>query len=237
MININVSCLPRSGSTFIQKVFSDAACMKKLKFIGPGNKPDFVSADSVVCPTRFYYTKQQIKNNKNLNFLIQLRDPRDVLVSQYYYFYNCVVQNEMKKKSQEMVRSNSIDYYVLSDIGVDDLLERSKNLEYTHNLDNVDIILYDKMVLDFRKWIDEAMKHLNLSNNNKNILFNKFGKDFKNIKEINPENITKKRIRITHKRKIIPGDYKQKLKSSTIKILNNKLSSILDIISKYQKFI
>lgn len=163
----------------------------------------------------------------NYKVVLMLRDPRDVLTSFYFsmaYSHNIrcgsrqtinwVLSN--RKKALEM----GIDKFVL-----DRLQEYlDKYTLYCNkflNKPNVLLIRYEDMVNDFGRWLSKIVEFL------------KF--DVK--KEVVDEIISKADFSIekedihSHKRRVSPGDYKQKLKPETINILNEQFKEIFNLLS------
>jgi hypothetical protein len=170
--------------------------------------------------------------------LLHLRDPRDVLTSAYYsHAYNHRI-TERFKPSDEQRRNweeQGVDNFVV------DRIERVKR-EYedlcTHFLgkNNVTLLKYEDMVVNYGKWLEGFLsafaefepkqrtgigRILGLNTHQKiyTSVYNKYKGEF------SPEK--KKEDVYSHKRQVSPGDYKRKLKKSTIELLNNEFSSIL----------
>ena len=76
------------------------------------------------------------------------------------------------------------------------------------------------MVIDFKGWLNKVITPFNISN--KDRVVEKLFKKYDNTFDVSEENIW------GHKRRVIPGDYKEKLKPETVEILNKRFKRILD---------
>lgn len=262
---IKIHCLHRSGSTFLTKFYKRLSELSGIKYYqttgikGIFNINTFLKSKEsfCLCPIRvFPFSNKRISQlsensyieneiNKDFQYIIQLRDPRDILVSQYYSFgwthgYRKQKINEhiyeKKIERRRLIRNMSIDEYVLSDIGYKDLLVRYKPILYLQKFNNIKILKYSEMVLNFKVWSKKASKHFTNDPRIQDIIYKSFCGEFKNIKETHPQTFMKnkplnKSCGKNEKRKVYPGDYNEKLSPKTINILNNKFKSILGFLN------
>lgn len=173
------------------------------------------------------FNEWQIANIGQFKKILLLRDPRDVLTSLYFshaYSHAIPLLNQEELLGlREKALNMTIDEYVIENIPKYVKIYQ----EYCQNLlkeNNVLFITYEKMVTDFDTWLDSIINFLGLNLNLELVSQIKNDADFK-VKE---ENI------YSHKRQVIPGEYKRKLKPETIEILNANFSEILDLLG-YQK--
>lgn len=236
---------------FFKKV-SDLAHIKGYSYNGfykePHNTADKITRDIqhsfCYCPIRTlnfedndnveiwnsYQTEPKVKSgfthikDSNVFHIVQLRDVRDILISRYFSFgwshLNPENSEEHLKYTQEQrtnIQKSTIDDYVLScinnDAGFIATLEAMQTLDRPDL--NITVLKYEDMVLDFEVWATKAIQVFDFSDEDDIVkrLVRLYKDEFKPF----PEDPTK------HKRKMIPGDYKEKLKPETIAILNKKL--------------
>ena len=167
---------------------------------------------------------ENIDNFDKYKVILSIRDPRDVLVSLYYSMaYSHPVPNEFGSKRDEFMNKrnlaldNRIDDFVLSEVDqVHSVFEKYKN--HLCRYDNVGIIKYENMIVDYSEWLTNIsnMSGLSISPSLR-----------KELVEDNLRKSPKSEDKQSHNRKGISGDYKEKLEGSTIEILNSKLESIL----------
>jgi hypothetical protein len=101
--------------------------------------------------------------------------------------------------------------------------------DYINNLlgkKNVTLLKYEEMVTDYRNWIIKFIKPFHIENDEKVV-----GDLSAQSKIFFPSRAVDV---MSHVRHVIPGDYKNKLKSSTIEKLNNIFSTTLDSLG-YKK--
>lgn len=165
-----------------------------------------------------------------VNIVLHLRDPRDVLTSLYFSFafhhpalpglFN--PSDEQRQEWQNM----GIDRFILegrdqNDVKFSDrfLARYSEYCDHILDRSNAVFVKYEEMVSDFSAWLTKVVMPFDFPNE-KNIterLVLKFKDEFHTDKE----DIFK------HKRRITPGDYKEKLKPETIFKLNQMFAPIL----------
>ena len=168
---------------------------------------------------RQYY---RIPNLKNYRVILMLRDPRDVLTSHYYstvYSHSPINSTFLKLRNKAL--NMTVDEYVLYILPY----FKRKYLDYYENVlnqesENILFVKYEEMVLDFEHWVYKIIKHLGLNINDSLV---------KQI--INESNLSvKEENKYSHKRQVQPGDYLNKLKSSTINSINEELNDIIQLM-------
>tara|TARA_B100001248_G_C27268475_1_gene401883 strand:+ start:534 stop:851 length:318 start_codon:yes stop_codon:yes gene_type:complete len=88
------------------------------------------------------------------------------------------------------------------------------NLIKSINDDGFSILKYEDMILDFPTWYKSFCYKLEFDFEIAKTLQNRLSENFKPVNKENP---------LKHKRKMIPGDYKNKLSSNTINEINDRL--------------
>lgn len=161
-------------------------------------------------PLRYFF---KIPTELNAAVVLHLRDPRDVLVSLYYSeaFSHSVIKGvfELGQSERDEIRSKGIDLFVLKK--AEDFNRKYDDYRALLTKPNAIFVKYEDLVLDFPYWLDAVAKGFGIEKRKciDNIC-NKYKREF----DVKIENIH------AHKRKIIPGDYKEKLKPETISKLN-----------------
>ena len=170
----------------------------------------------------YYYgplgTFRKIPNLSHYRIVLQLRDPRDVLTSLYYStaYSHAVISPKLIRRRKEALEMD-IDDYVLH--AANEYLPIYQ--DYCDSLlgkKGVLFLRYEDMVVDFPTWLSQLSRHTGLTGETKSIQEILNAADF----SVNEEDIYAQRRQVT------PGDYLRKLKSETIKILNDRFSEILD---------
>ncbi len=172
-------------------------------------------------PLRFYL---KIPKDVPYRIILHLRDPRDVLVSKFFsdaYSHpdDGSGFHSIEKKLER--RKVGIDNYVIK-ISNEFLITYTKYIKYLLPDKNTIFLKYEEMVFNFDIWLKKVLDSFSIFSPEVNKyyddLFMKYKDEFK-IEREDPKN---------HKRKIIPGDYKEKLSIETIGILNRKFSQVLN---------
>ena len=165
-------------------------------------------------------TNRIIPRFKEYSVFLQLRDPRDVLTSLYYSTaYSHALINQKMVDRRKVAKAMSVDEFVLANAN------QYENIfaQYCQKLSNEPEVLflkYELMVDKFENWLDQLMEHFAFAKANyirQQII------DQSNF-EVASENV------YSHRRQVTPGDYRRKLKSSTIKIIDLQFASILKIL-------
>jgi hypothetical protein len=162
-----------------------------------------------------------IENLDDFKILYMLRDPRDVLTSYYFHwgyelYSNPAVEDYLKVRSEETL-AMTIDEWVLEKFPL--FLERYKTyLEKFNNKPGILFIKYEDMLEDFDNWLNNIIRFIDVNVKKGTIESIKRKANFK----VDKEDVK------AHKRQVIPGDHKRKLKKETINILNSQFNKILD---------
>ena len=164
-----------------------------------------------------------ISNLEDYHIVLMVRDPRDILTSSYYSigYSHQLPEGENKITSfmekRNLAQTATIDEYVLAE-------KESVLQTYQRYLDllvykaNVHVTKYEEMIGDFSTWLDNLLEYCNL----------KITPQLKQklIDEAKNSRPTKEKIS-KHRRQVIPGNYKNKLKTKTIEQLNAYFADVL----------
>jgi hypothetical protein len=170
---------------------------------------------------------ESIPELEKYKIVFMIRDPRDILVSEYYSIaYSHVVPDrrgtkyEYFMKRRNTAQSSSIDDFVVADSErVYGILLRYKHLlidRYPHAY----VTKYEEMIFDFNGWLHGLIENcqLKMSTELLNSLLEK-----NNRSRPKEENVQH------HIRKGQAEDYKEKLKPETIRYLDSKFSPMLKV--------
>ena len=232
MAKLDVCALHKSGSMFLYSFFKRVAQNTQHPFVSinePKYNSELLSGESYIhCPLRSF--PKEI--NPEHVYIFQIRDPRDCLVSEYYWFgYMADPDTDMpKREHQQEIRSHTIDEYAckrmdMSFAGIGPYVEGTKDVIRFIELPNVIVVKYEQMVTDFPTWTKMAVSPFDLPQSQINLLIQEFGPEFNNIQELTPERILNGEKNFV--RKMYPGDYLDKLKPETIEYINKRLESFI----------
>ena len=165
----------------------------------------------------FRYPFSHLPQPSNQKIVLVLRDPRDILTSQYFsiaYSHPVLTFKFIQK------RKNALE------IGIDrHVIEMSDRFLNTYNgylknyigRNDVLLVKYEDMVSDFGNVLVKILDFIEHPEMAKALSYWTSNNPF----VINGENAAR------HRRKITPGDHKEKLKNETISFLNEKFKYIL----------
>lgn len=161
----------------------------------------------------------EIPNPSQYRIILHLRDPRDVLTS--LFFSHCYSHFGWENREQERAEwiQAGIDKFVLD-----------KSYDYAARYDaycndffgkpNVTFLTYEEMVRSFETWLAKFLVPFPRPQSDqitKNIV-----SQYKDAFRVSSEDITQ------HKRKVTPGDHREKLQPATIHALNQIFSHSLE---------
>ena len=154
--------------------------------------------------------------------VVQVRDPRDCIVSLYYsYKFSHGAPGEgVLKKIFNRIRTH-VDETDIDSFALEQATTYSRRLSMITDLcgkyDDYTLLTYENMVLDFNVWESQLYDYLNVD-------------PPKHIRaqvaalatfKVTTEDVTQ------HKRQVVPGDHKRKLKSETVEKMNGILAGHL----------
>jgi len=236
MTSINLFYIGKSGSIFARKYFQDVCKLSGHKCI-PIAHNNYSKLKDNCCAILYHFPKKLIISDEKEYSIIQLRDPRDILVSSYFSMAYTHPYGPNTKKIQANTQKNGIEGFIKNNY---------KNTLDAHNMiinnskdsNNIIYVKYSEMIFNFKNYVDKISEPFNLNEAQKLQLYNMYKKDFENITEI-PEQTLKAHcnevkngeINKFHKRKMLPGDYKEKLMPQTIEFLTEKFADVLKFIN------
>ncbi len=165
-----------------------------------------------------------IRELSRYKILLMVRDPRDILVSDYFSISKSHPEPSKGGDKAEAFlerrfqsQSQTIDAFVLSEAGQ----YYSRLSTYLHHLDgkpNVLLLRYEDMISDYKSWLESIIRFLELSPDTRVMekLLNDRKKGFGG-----QENQS------SHHRKGVHRDFLEKLKPETISTLNAQFKDIL----------
>lgn len=174
----------------------------------------FKKAGFIYGPLRNYIPVPELNDYP---LVLVLRDPRDVLTSQYFSIKNShpMVTPELIARRKKALES-TIDEHVLSQ--ADRFVKTyTEYLDNVYGKKNVLFLKYEEVISDFKTCLLKINTHCGLELTEEQL--KKLDKSEKFKKKAEDQH--------THIRKISSGDHKEKLKPETIEILNKKFEGIL----------
>lgn len=171
-------------------------------------------------PKGYYYGALRyfrlIPDMEKYKIFLMLRDPRDVITSMYFSiaFSHTVFNDDLIEKRRE-TQEKTIDDFVLESIPS----FKKRYEEYIDNILNMNNTLflkYEQMVSDFPLFLKKMSKGLDVYDET---IINRL------VNEISFE--SRKEDKYSHVRNVKPGDHLNKLKPTTIDVLNRELKDVL----------
>lgn len=231
---VDVHSLHKSGTMFLYNFFERLAKERNFKLLSENHSPpddyslvhDFTPTNSLICraPVRtFHIDKTQLESSTTQQKRIfHLRDPRDILVSEYYSFgwIHPTDETPLSDRRNE-IQQMSVDEYVVtqSEVCTWPVDEKYAPLEdYEFDLENELVVKYEQMVTSFSKWCQLITTFMELKH--PTWLTAKLAWKYRNEFKTSGETLT-------HKRRITPGDHQRKLTAKSIDVLNQRFEKVL----------
>lgn len=177
----------------------------------------------IYAPLRDYVFLDNIGNYKTIFFL---RDPRDVLVSNYFslaFSHNEPVNKKRLKNFRNirlLTKEKSINEFARDQS--DFFLNKYENyINHMAKYRDYTLLKYEDMIENHDEWINTLLEKLNIP------ITEKVKNDVRDIMQIGK---TVDEDSDEHLRKKKPGDYKDKLNLETQDYLNNKFKNILEAL-------
>ena len=244
----------KAGSMVLHRVLRDTCEHNNIQYHSENAEPKeripvrkiFAGKDYIArhngCfgPLRFFVPTAALGDT---NIMLHLRDPRDVLTSMFFSY--CFMHRGPVPANtgvRKQVADAGIDKFVLDmsseaaahyegDYGTGgNYREFIGNMatRYQRYLDevigrpNTVLLSYEEMVLDFPSWLRRVIDCFELENADETyrIVAERYAETVKP----EGENV------FSHKRKVVPGDYKEKLHPDTIAELNRRFAHSLDVL-------
>ena len=229
---IAVHALHESGTMFLYRFFKRLAAERQYHLFSANNEPSneltvVPPADSrfCCCPLRTFETNTTLADTSNLFRIYHVRDPRDMLVSEYFSFgwshpAEGAGGNELVQRRKE-IQEMSIDDYVLNqpEFSSWPLEEKFRPLvEKKFNSATEMLVKYETMVTRFPVWVAGVIQPFGFRI--PRIAATRLAWKYRN--EFRPAG------KGTHKRAITPGDFRKQLRPDTIATLNNRFAEVLE---------
>ena len=236
---IIVHSLHKSASMFLYQLFKDLSERQSFSYFSvnnsPANRQDVdsnIKTNFCICPERkFNFDEHNYPHLSDVVHIVQIRDPRDILVSEYFsngWIHPDEQWSERRKQLRTVIKKMSIDEYVLEaaetlgtfgNLPLNIRYQPILNLSLPEN-HQITILKYEDMITNFKDWLDKAIQpfqfDLTLNPLSVDEYYEKYKYEFQEKTET-----------LEHKRKMTPGDHKEKLKQGTIEKLNDIFSGIL----------
>ena len=239
--SVYVFTLHKCASTMLERIFSEIAIYNGLGHVQVDpfcysndyklSQSNIQDLKNIILPKGYLYGVlrqlgfEQAPNFEhfdidNMQSILIVRDPRDILTSHYFsmYFSHEAPGKLLVGFLGDSLPKMDIDEFVL---GKMPFFKNNfdKNVKQLLPKGNCKLFRYEDIIADLEKFIFTSVDHLGLC-----FPIDKarsLGK--KETQKPKKENIHR------HIRKVIPGDHKEKLKSTTIQTLNKSFKDILSI--------
>jgi len=252
--NVIVFTTHKAASMLLHRVLADICQKNNITYYSPNqsadkqlpfdrifNGEDFIAARTgCFGPLRFFVPSAALSN---ASIIVHLRDPRDVLTSMFFsYCFMHPGEIEPNTGYRKEVGEAGIDKFVLDmsdenfsrykgDYGIGSKYGRyignvyDRYATYLREIvskPNAVVISYEEMVLDFASWLRKFLAPFELADADETykLVMRRHAKTVKPA----GEDIW------SHKRRVTPGDYKEKLRPETISKLNVRFRQVLDAL-------
>ena len=229
--------LHKCASTFLEKLFRQLAAEKGMRYHAPPGllrNPKFADGKANfnydVCYGAIRkYKDQNLECDEKIRCrkILQVRDPRDILVSQFYSFgwsHKADQFGERQKQHRQQIQSISIDQYVLYHRAAAYSLKRRMRplAEMVRQDPSVQIVTYEKMVTNYDKWLNPVLDQFEFRSVKERLMKIKYRLMYRHTfkPQKNPNG---------HKRNVTPGEHREKLQPETIAMLNEYFAEYLQM--------
>jgi hypothetical protein len=247
--NIIAYTTHKAGSMVLHRVLKDICELNRIRYYSPSKAQlpfermfagdDFIAKKrGCFGPIRFFVPTKAIPD---ASVILHLRDPRDVLVSMFYsYCYMHAGEIEADTGYRKAVAEAGIDRFVLDMAGeafyayrgdygigsrykqhVGTVLDRyERYLSELLSRPNTIAVSYEEMVLSFPSWLEKVVSAFDLIDPDETSAV--VTARHANSVAAGEEDVW------SHKRKVTPGDHREKLQSETIRQLDQIFAPVLD---------
>ena len=241
----------KAGSMVLHRVLKDICEINRIRYYSPNDAKAALPFDRIFAghdfiakkrgcfgPIRFFVPTKAIEE---ANIILHLRDPRDVLTSMFYsYCYMHAGEIAAQTGYRKEVAEAGIDRFVLDMVGapfyeyrgdygigsrykkhVGNVLDRyQRYLTELIDRPNTTVVSYEEMVLAFPAWLEKVVGAFDLSDREETQAV--VAARHANSVAAGEEDVW------SHKRKVTPGDHREKLQSETIRQLDQIFASVLE---------
>ena len=234
-----VHALHKSASMFLFSFFQHLAKRSGMEYFSPnlpegGRYPQLENLPPrfCVCPQRSFVINDESLASTPVQRIFHVRDPRDIIVSEYYAVAHIhPVEQESLRQRRSEVKQMTVDEYALSqpefsknplEQKFNPLLQRIEQGGLGNENSSDIIVKYETMVTQFHRWASSVVKPFGFTSPRLAAvrLSWKYRREF-----IPPK---PGRDAMVHKRRITPGDFRNKLSPETVKVLNERFAPILE---------
>jgi hypothetical protein len=241
----------KAGSMVLHRVLKDICELNRLRYYSPNESKTMLPFDRIFAghdfiarkrgcfgPIRFFVPTRVLDA---ASIILHLRDPRDVLVSMFYsYCYMHAGEIERHTGYRKAVAEAGIDRFVLDMVGarfyeyrgdygigsrykthVGTVLDRYQRY-LTELLDraNTSVVSYEEMVLAFPSWLEKIVSAFDLPDP---------GETRAVVTARHANSVAAEEEDVwSHKRKVTPGDHREKLQPETIRQLDRIFATVLE---------
>lgn len=226
----------RSASMFIYDLASELSEMKGIQFTSL-NGENAVTFDYLITPDNWNHITGCVAPMRSMidvpgiehdSVILHLRDPRDLLTSWYYAIaYSHQFEDNLTPEMRERYLKLGIDEAMfeseyLGKVLFDAILNMYRR--YHRSLigkPNVTFVTYEELVSDYLGWLRKVIPVFKFENEEEvlQLMLDKHKDSFK----VESEDL------YSHKRQIIPGDHRRKLKPETVDFLNEQFREVLEL--------
>ena len=250
--NIIAYTTHKAGSMVLHRVLKDICELNRLRYYSPNESKTLLPFDKIFAghdfiarrrgcfgPLRFFVPTEALSK---ASLILHLRDPRDVLTSMFYsYCYMHAGEIEAHTGYRKEVAEAGIDRFVIDMVGerfyeyrgdygigsrykehvgtVRDRYERY--LAEICERPNATVVSYEEMVLAFPAWLRKIVHAFDLPDPEETHAVVA-------ARHANSVAAEEKEDVWSHKRKVTPGDHREKLKPETIRELDRVFGPVLE---------
>ncbi len=242
----------KAGSMVLHRVLKDICELNRIRYYSPNESKSALPFDRIFAghdfiakrrgcfgPIRFFVPSEALEE---ASIILHLRDPRDVLVSMFYsYCFMHAGEIERHTGYRKEVAEAGIDKFVLDMVGeafyryrgdygigsrykqhVGTVLDRyQRYLEEVFPRPNAIVVSYEEMVLSFPSWLGKIIAGFDLANPEET-------RAVVEARHANSVAAEEQEDVWSHKRKVTPGDHREKLQPETIRRLDEIFASVLE---------
>ncbi|HEX4666601.1 MAG TPA: sulfotransferase domain-containing protein [Chthoniobacterales bacterium] len=250
--NIIAYTTHKAGSMVLHRVLKDICELNRIHYYSPNESrtqlpferifagEDFIAKKrGCFGPIRFFVPTQALAE---ASVILHLRDPRDVLVSMFFsYCYMHAGEIERHTGYRKAVAEAGIDKFVLDMVGeafyeyrgdygigsrykkhVGTVLDRyQRYLAELLSRPNTIAVSYEEMVLAFPSWLEKIVNAFDLPAPEET-------RAVVAARHANSVAAEEEEDVWSHKRKVTPGDHREKLQSETIRALDRIFAPVLE---------
>ncbi len=250
--NIIAYTTHKAGSMVLHRVLKDICELNRIRYYSPNEAGSQLPFDRMFAghdfiakkrgcfgPIRFFVPTQAVDT---ASIILHLRDPRDVLVSMFYsYCYMHEGEIERHTGYRKAVAEAGIDRFVLDMVGepfydyrgdygigsrykkhVGNVIDRyQRYLDELLDRPNTIVVSYEEMVLAFPSWLEKIVSAFALPDPEETRAV-VAARHANSVAAEGEEDVW------SHKRKVTPGDHREKLRAETIRQLDKIFASVLE---------